>query len=227
MSTFNSKTTTSGLLTGKLYQSPPNYRLTAKQLLDISAPKRGLPEEVNDFRSDNRKNIKSGLEPIKWAEKKNVSTFYGRLWGRKITTEGEVLDFGLLGLKKVTTAGVAKIVSLLNTADGTTGINFKYHALGTSSTAEANTDTALIAEITTQYAVDSTRPAGTQTTNGNDTYRTVGVNTVDGSVACTEHGIFSAATAGTLLDRTVFSVVNLGATDTYQTTYDLQIAAEA
>ena len=59
--------------------------------------------------------------------------------------------------------------------------NFKYHGLGTSSAAIAETDTGCTTELTTQYNPDSTRATGTQTNNGANIYRTVATNTVDAS----------------------------------------------
>lgn len=231
MSNINRLMAPTGSLNGQVTKAPPFTTLTWGELKFYGSPQRGLSDEVNDFRSDNKKNIKYGLEPIKFAEKKNIATFYGRLWGVKMTESGEVSNFGLMGVRLVTTAGANKLVSLMNGADSTTGANFKYHALGTGGTAsspsgESATDTALVAEITTAYATDNNRPAGSQTVgSSNNIYRTVGSNTVDATVACIEHGVFSAATSGTLLDRTCFALVTLGATDTFTTTYDFTIVA--
>ena len=50
-------------------------------------------------------------------------------------------------------------------------------------------------------------------------------NTVDGAAAVTEHGIFSAASGGILLDRSVFSVINLASGDSIQSTYQLTFTA--
>jgi hypothetical protein len=124
---------------------------------------------------------------------------------------------------------VNKVVAVMNTTDATTGINFKYHGFGTGGTAEAAGDTALVTEFTTQYAVDNTRPTGTQTVGGSSNiYRTVATFSPDsgGTLAVTEHGIFSAASAGTLLDRSLFSVVNVvAASDSITSTYDLTLPA--
>jgi hypothetical protein len=151
---------------------------------------------------------------------------YGQLWVRTIE-DGEARDYGLVGLKMVTTAGVTKIVDFLRANDTTTGQNFKYHGLGTGSTGEATGDTALVTELTTEYNPDSTRATGSQTNNGATVYRTVGSNTLDGTpgAALREHGVFSASSAGTLLDRTVYAAINLSSGDTFGSTYDLTVAA--
>lgn len=138
-------------------------------------------------------------------------------------------DYGVVSTKKVTTAGVNFIVDAFQ---NTTELeNLKYHGIGTGTTAESNADTALITELTTEYNPNSTRATGSTTEGASaNIYRTLGTNTLDsGTPAITEHGVFSASSAGTLLDRSVFSAINLvGANgDGLQTTYDLTCSAEA
>lgn len=99
----------------------------------------------------------------------------------------------------------------------------RFHALGTSSAAVAETQTACQTELTTQYAVDNTRPTGSQTTNGTNIYRTVGTNTVDGSATIEEFCLMSAATAGTMWTRILTGTVTLVSGDSLVSTYDLTI----
>lgn len=191
-------------------------------------PQRGLPTNINDWRTRNAVHLLSGVPRLLAAKALAVPHFFGAVYGTVYRGNGEIEDLGLMGLKLVTTAGVTKIVDFLRANDVTTGQNFKYHGFGTGTTAEATSDTALVTELTTQYAVDSTRPTGTQTNNGATVYRTVATLSPDtgGTIAVTEHGVFSAASAGTLLDRTVFSAVNLVAgADSLQITYDLTVSA--
>ena len=102
--------------------------------------------------------------------------------------------------------------------------NLHFHGLGTGTTAAAETDTGCETELTTQYNPDSTRATGSQATNGANVYRTVGTNTVDASAAVTEFCLESAASGAVVTwSRIVFSVVNLSASDSLQTTYDLTI----
>jgi hypothetical protein len=126
----------------------------------------------------------------------------------------------------VTTAGVTYICA--DIAGGANDSNlFKFHGFGTGTNAEASADTALQTELTTQYATDSTRPTGSQASSTN-TYTTVATLSPDtgGTIAITEHGIFTAISAGTLLDRSVFSAVNLVAgADSLQATYVLTLPA--
>jgi hypothetical protein len=155
----------------------------------------------------------------------HVTTMYGRL-SLRVTRDGRELDYGIAGYRVVTTAGVNYLVDCLENLQEPE--NLKYHGFGTGTNAEAVGDTALQTELTTQYLTDNTRPTGTQTENGANVYETVATLDPDAAVTITEHGIFSQAATGggTLLDRTVFSAINLAATgDTLQATYDLTLTS--
>lgn len=200
-------------------------------VLEHGLPRPGLSPEVNFWRAKNQRHLLRGWRRIAAARVLGVPTYYGALWVtvRRGAT-GEVVPYGLASLRVVTTAGVNKIVSVLNTADAVTAVNFKFHGYGTGVTAEAAADTALVTELTTQYNPDNTRPTGTQTVGGaSNIYRTVATMTPDsgGSIVLREHGIFSANTAGTLLDRSLFAAITLDSTlgDSIQTTYDLTLPA--
>jgi len=140
---------------------------------------------------------------------------------------GQTLAFGTISQRVVTTAGVNYIVDAFQ---NTTEVeNFKFHGYGTGTAAEATSDTGLGTELTTEYAVDSTRPTGSQGEGASaNIYRTTATLSPDsgGTLAITEHGVFSAASAGTLLDRSKFSAINLVAgSDSLQTQYDLTVSA--
>lgn len=139
---------------------------------------------------------------------------------------GALTNYGLLSTRVVTTAGVGYIVDAFQNLVELE--NMKFHGFGTGVGGEVVGDTALGTELTTQYATDSTRPTGSQTESAANIYRTVATLSPDtgGTIAITEHGIFSAASAGVLLDRSVFSAVNLVAgSDSLQATYDITIAS--
>jgi hypothetical protein len=105
--------------------------------------------------------------------------------------------------------------------------NMKYHGVGTGGTAEAAGDSALVTESTTALNPDSTRGTGTTTESASNAYQTVGTVTFDGSAAITEHGIFSQAATGggVLLDRSLFSAINVVSGDSIQFTYTLTFTA--
>jgi hypothetical protein len=135
-------------------------------------------------------------------------------------------DYGVVSRKVITTAGVNYLTGCFNNATNNIAL-FKYHGIGTGSTAEAIGDTALVTELTTEYNPNSTRATGSQA-NSTNTYTTVGTNTLDsGTPALREHGVFSASSAGTLWDRTLFASITLDGTagDGLQSTYTLTCSA--
>jgi len=136
---------------------------------------------------------------------------------------GLITDYGVLSTRLVTNNGAGFIVDAFqNLVELET---MKFHGIGTTNTAEAAGDSALAAELSTVYNPDNTRATGTTTEQSAQVYETVGTNTVDGSAAVVEHGIFSQAATGggTLLDRSVFSTINLASADSLQTTYRLTV----
>lgn len=80
-------------------------------------------------------------------------------------------------------------------------------AVGTGTTAVAATQTALVTELA-RAAATYTHTAGTNTFQFETTYA---AGTATGAI--TEAGVFNAASAGTMLDRVLFSVINKGADD--------------
>lgn len=147
----------------------------------------------------------------------------GHLWLSHLSVDGEMTDLGLVSCRVVTDAGVQYIVDAFQNL--TELENMKFHGLGTGSTAEAATQTALVTELTTQYSTSNTRPTGTLGEKSGDskTYETTATITVSASVAATEHAIFSQAATGggVMLDRSVFAAVNLASGESLQATYQL------
>lgn len=152
------------------------------------------------------------------------ATIRACLSGKVRKANGEWIDYGVLGYRYVTTVGVTAMATSFK--DQANPGAFFYHAIGHTNTTENISDTLLAAEETTAYNPDSTRATGTHVSTAG-VYTSVGTNTVDGSVACVEHGIFSTSASGGagLLDRTVFSIVNLASGDSFQTTYNLTFTA--
>ncbi len=151
---------------------------------------------------------------------------YTRLFGNpvllgalylRVQRNGEWIDYGCAGRRVVTTAYVQLLTDELQ-ASVAAHSTLRYHAVGTGNTAEAVGDTTLVTEV-------ETRTSGTQAENAANIYESVGTITATGARAIVEHGVFSASSAGTLLDRTVFSVVNLATNDSIQCTYRLTLTA--
>ena len=155
-----------------------------------------------------------------------VMTATAELKLRVIKANGDIIDYGTVGYRVVTTAGVGYIVDAFQ--DSVELEDMKYHGIGTDNTAENVSDTDLNTEITTEYQTNNTRATGT-TAEGSSAniYQTVATNTVDSAVAIVEHGVLSNATVGSgvLLDRTVFSAINLANGDSLQSTYELTLTA--
>jgi hypothetical protein len=184
-------------------------------------------EGIRLWKLRNLWNINRGFWKICIAKTFGIRTVYGALYLKKIAANREITDYGLVAVRVVTNAGVELIVDAFqNTVELK---SFKYHALGTGSTAEAVGDTALVTELTTEYA-SNVRATGTTTEGATgNIYKTVATNTMDEapSTAIREHGILiqAATGGGTLLDRTVFSAINLASGDGLQSEYQLTFTA--
>jgi hypothetical protein len=101
--------------------------------------------------------------------------------------------------------------------EGTTDAVMSHMAIGTGSTTAAASDSALGSE--------SDRNALTSTTvSGTDVVYVATFGAGEGTGAITEAGIFNASTSGTMLCRTVFSVVNKGASDSMTITWTVTVS---
>jgi hypothetical protein len=130
-------------------------------------------------------------------------------------------DYGLVSCQKVTQAFTQYLVDSLQNSTTKPMDAFKYHASGTDNTAESNAQTALITEV-------ETRQTGTQIEGtSSNIYKSVATITYSASRSIVEHGLFSASTAGTLMDRSVFTAVPVENLDTIEFTYQLTVNAES
>lgn len=139
------------------------------------------------------------------------------LQGTIVRADGTRVDLGILSRRVVTDAGAAFIADAFRNVTEVELFNF--HDSGTGVAAEAAANTAL----GTPSGV--ARVSGTQSSFAANVYRTVATISYVSTLAITEHGIFSASTSGTLLDRSVFSAINVISGDSVQFTYSLTIAA--
>lgn len=105
-------------------------------------------------------------------------------------------------------------------ANASRGAVMGYIGIGDSSTAAAATQTDL------QAATNKVRKAATYAhTAGTKVFTlstTFGAGT--GTFGITEAGVFNAASAGTMLDRVVFSVINKGANDVLTSTFTFTLS---
>lgn len=142
--------------------------------------------------------------------------------------DGQWIDYGIVGYRVVTDAGVAYIVDDFDNAAGSADVSlFNFHGIGTGSTAEAAADTALVTESTTALNPNSVRATGTRSQPAANQFRSVGTLTADAQIVTREHGLFTDVDVaeGTLLDRTVFAAVTLESADSLQSTYTITFTA--
>lgn len=138
---------------------------------------------------------------------------------RLFRANGEIVDYGVVSYRLVTTAFVNFVTDQLQTESSLFG-DFKFHDGGVGTTAANVADTAI--ETTDGEA----RATGTQTEGASaNIYRSVGTISYTSTKAVTEHGLFNDATTGTLMDRHVFAAINVVNGDSIQFTYELTISS--
>lgn len=116
----------------------------------------------------------------------------------------------------VVDAGLDFIASRMKDATATA---MTHMALGSSSTAAAAGNTALGSQLGSREALDST------TVTNNAVAYVASFEAGDATGAVTEAGLFNASSGGTMLCRTVFSVVNKLADDSMTVTWTVTISA--
>lgn len=122
----------------------------------------------------------------------------------------------------VTSAGKAGVASRINGAGSEAA--FTYLAIGIGTTAANAADTTLESEITTGGGERASATASRTTTDvTNDTSRLVKTWTFSSSFAVTEAGALNAASSGVLLNRQVFTAVNVVSGDSLQVTVDIDV----
>jgi len=151
-------------------------------------------------------------------------SMYGTLSAKHIKSDGSIIDYGVVSCKKVTDEFVEYLALIMKT-DATSIGDFKYHISGTGTTAENNDHTALVTPIGTA------RTVGDQN-NSSNTYISVATIAYTDTYAVTEHAIYneayvSAQADGILLDRSLFSAINVVNGDSIAFTYTLTISPEA
>ena len=92
-------------------------------------------------------------------------------------------------------------------------------ALGSGTTAAAAGDTTLGTQLGSREALDSS------TVTNNQIVYVASFEANDATGAVTECGLFNASTGGTMLCRTVFSVVNKAADDTLTVNWTITLTA--
>lgn len=118
----------------------------------------------------------------------------------------------------VTDAFVNKIVDALQAAAYIS--DWKYHDSGTGVGAEGADETALGTPCGIAREVGSQVEGATA-----NIYKSVATITYDGTYDVTEHGLFDASTAGTLMDRTKFTSIGVDANDKIEFTFQITFSS--
>ncbi|MHC4104936.1 MAG: hypothetical protein ACYSR9_08355 [Planctomycetota bacterium] len=160
-------------------------------------------------------------EALKVTRKPNNTEVFGFLYARHFRDGELVEDLGLQGVKEITSAFTKYLVDgLMDSA--IVMDDFDKHAQGDGSTAETDSQTALVNQ-------QSTRRTGTQTHGStSNIYKSIATITAVAAYTAIEHGIFDSMTATTqiMLDRTlVGSPPNLVTDDEVEWTYELTVNA--
>jgi hypothetical protein len=135
-----------------------------------------------------------------------------------LRADGSVVNYGVVNRRVITTAFVNFMVDQLQTETSVWG-DFKFHDSGVGTTAAAVGDTGI------ETTDGEGRATGTQTEGAANVYVSVGTISYTTTKAITEHGLFNDASAGTLMDRHVFSAVNVISGDSIQFTYSLTVSS--
>jgi len=163
---------------------------------------------------------------MNWFKKKalhllggGVINVHTELIARKIV-DGKYTDVRRVVRDKVVTdAFVAFVVDQLQAEDSTFG-DFKYHDSGIGVGAEAAGDTGL------GMPWGGARDTGTQIEGATaNIYKSVATTTYNATKAITEHGLFNTAVTATLMDRTLFSAINVESGNQIEWTFQITFTA--
>jgi len=153
--------------------------------------------------------------------KGNVTTMSGKLGARVRPAKylfkgGPIVDYGTLSYQKVTNDFAAFLVTTMQ-AEDTSVASFFYHAAGTDNTAESSGDTELGSEIL--------RSTGTLTETSAQVFKSVATLTFASSNSVLEHGLLNDDTSGPgiLMDRSIYTAIELNSSDQIEYTYELTV----
>lgn len=149
--------------------------------------------------------------------KRYEKTAVGRLFAKVKHSGQEWEDLGLISEAVITNAFIALLISVLQNGAAADLQSMKFHAAGTDGTAESAAQVVLGAQV-------GSRVVGSQTSTGAGNYRSVASVTFAAPGNIQEHGLFSQAIGGVLMDRSVFAAIPVAPGSIIQFTYDLTIA---
>ena len=109
--------------------------------------------------------------------------------------------------------------AILDRLVGTSEAVMSHMGLGSSSTAAAAGQTALVSQLGSREALDSS------TVTGSSVAYVCTFEAGDATGTITEAGIFNASSGGTMLCRSVFSSITKGANDSLNVTWTITVTA--
>ena len=153
-----------------------------------------------------------------------MDTVYGEKKDLKLTGhwyvtlyEGDKIKDYREGKNVITENGVDFLASFLNSAAGAAStFTMRYIAIGTDSTSEAASNTAL--------GTETERHTGTVSYVSNAIYRVTATFPSGTAGAIVEYGLLSSNTAGTMLSRDTEAVINKGVNDELVVTTEITIS---
>ena len=145
------------------------------------------------------------LAGLGWKAGGDRFCLHGRMEARLIKPDGTVIVRAKDNL--IVDVGFSFIAQSIGLGSGRPNV-MSYIAVGTGTTAAATGNTALVTEVLRKAATFS-HTTGTKVFQFEATF-----NAGEATGGITEAGVLNAATAGTMLDRVVFAVINKGADDT-------------
>lgn len=161
-------------------------------------------------------------DALKATRPRGAVEFFGFLSCKVFGPDGKLKqDLGLQSVKEVTAEFAKHLVD--NMCGAASGIvQYKFHAMGDGSTAETDSQTALVNQ-------QGTRATGSQTHGASSNiYQSVATITAGAAFTAIEHGIFDSSTAtdDKLLDRSLVSTPpTLITDDEVEWTYQLTVNA--
>ena len=182
----------------------------------------GIAKKVRDGQVPKGISQETIFEALRITRPKNGFEMFGMLQAAVHGPDGVLKkDYGVVSVKKVTAAFAKHIVDALCSSGAALVLPmYVYHKMGTASGAEASGDTALGLAQSGAESGTSTHGASSQL------YASTAVITATTTLHIREHGIFSASTAGTLLDRSIVDNIDLITDDQVTWTYTLTVNTE-
>ena len=138
--------------------------------------------------------------------------------------KGDVLSTQQVHNRVITDAFVEAIVDAMVATNDTDTVltdfnDFQWHASGTGTTAEAQTQAILDTEV--ESRVSGTKAEGTTA----EIYKSVATVTYTGTHTLREHAVFNKVSGGIMLDRTLFAAVSVVLDDKVEFTYEVTFTA--